>query len=178
MTNGSCHLKWGLCLKQRCGRVAVFGAFHIISYHFRTPVYTDVTSNSKPVQLIVQCLHINTNVASGSCHMQHFTKGISFPWEFPFIARKWLVALGDCTNSSYILYHFILFKGSTVVQAVDPQHFHLWSTWSIPGQPMWVFCGGRNFTWRDFSPRVSVVPSQYYPVNNSYSIYYLWCIIL
>ena len=34
-----------------------------------------------------------------------------------------MVLLGDCTNSSYILYHFNLFEGFTVLQAVDQQHF-------------------------------------------------------
>ena len=161
MTNGSCHLKWGLCSKQRCGRSAVFGAFHIISG--RPCVnWRDV----KPVQLIVRCLYVNTNAASGRCHRRNFTKGISFVWEFPFVARKWQLSLGDRTNSSYILYHLTLFKCFAVLQTVDRQHPHLWTTWSIPGQPS----GGQNFTWSIFSSCVSVVPPQYYPVNNSYSI--------
>lgn len=97
--------------------------------------------------------------------------------EFPFIARKRLVVLGDCTNSSYILYHFILFKGFTVVQAVYRQHFISEARDRFPATPMVGVLWWTKFYWERFFSACFLLfliqYYQYYPANNSYSIHLL-----
>ena len=79
--------------------------------------------------------------------------------EFPFTERKRLVMLRDCTNSTYILYHFILFKVFTVGQAVDRHHFISEARDRFPASPCGGFVVDGNFTGGVFSPRVFCCPS-------------------
>ena len=66
-----------------------------------------------------------------------------------------------------------MFKGFTVVQAVGRQHFVSEARDRFPASPFGGFVVNKILLGVVFVRVFSVVPLQYYPVNNFYSIHLL-----